>query len=175
MHIQASRRLAGVYTLNFLRHTDERGELFESFQQARVAESLGWKPPLQINLSQSAQGVIRGLHYQVEPFAQGKWVMCLQGKIFDVVLDMRPHSPSYGQWESFILQRPDQAVVIPPGCAHGFEALAPNNWVQYLVFHAEYHPEAERGIAYNDPQLAIPWHTKTPLLSPKDRQWPLFS
>lgn len=174
LHIQAATSLAGVYLADFLNHQDERGAFFEVFKQSTLAHQLNWGPPVQFNVSQSAQGVIRGLHYQEAPFAQGKWVMCLQGEIFDVVLDLRADSPTYGQWESFLLQTPYQAVLIPPGCAHGFEALAESNWVQYLVFCAEYHPEAERGVAYNDPALAIPWRTRCAQVSPKDQQWPLL-
>ena len=172
MQLEPAQRLAGVYRLHFEVHADTRGAFFEAFRVGTCAPLADWGDLLQVNMSHSEPGVIRGLHYQRAPFAQGKVVMCLQGEIRDVVLDLRPDSATYGQWEAFTLKDAREGLVVPPGCAHGFEALGASNWVQYFVFCAPYHPEAESGIAYNDPALAIPWQTAAPILSEKDQRWP---
>lgn len=172
MHIEPSSRLQGLYYIHLNQHKDARGLFLETFKQSTWEQIPEWGPVVQMNLSHSGAGVIRGLHYQAEPYAQGKLILCLAGEILDVALDMRPDSPTYGQWESVVLKGITQAVFMAPGFAHGFEALAEQNSVHYLMTESEYHPESELGVAYNDPFLNIPWQARSPLLSEKDRQWP---
>lgn len=172
MLIKPSQRLQGLYHVHFQQHVDERGFFLETFKRSAWAQIPEWGPVMQMNLSHSLPGVIRGLHYQEGRHAQGKLVICLQGRILDVALDVRPHSATYGQWESVVLEGPALAVFMAPGFAHGFEALGAQNSVHYLMTAAEYCPESERGVAYDDPGLKIPWQTQQPRLSEKDRQWP---
>lgn len=172
MQIRSSQRLQGLYYVDLQQHIDHRGFFVETFKRSASSHIPEWGPVMQMNLSVSLPGVIRGLHYQEGVHAQGKLVICLQGKVFDVAVDMRPHSVTYGEWESVILEGPATAVFMAPGFAHGFEALGEQNSVHYLMTAAEYCPEAERGIAYDDPTLNIPWYTRQPTLSDKDRQWP---
>ena len=172
MHIEPSSRLQGLYHIHLNAHSDTRGIFLETFRQSVLGQIPEWGPVVQMNLSHSLPGVIRGLHYQTAPHAQGKLVLCLAGEIVDIALDMRPGSPTFGEWESVVLTGTTQAVFMAPGFAHGFEALGADNWVHYLMTDSEYRPEAERGVAYDDPTLNIPWQTQSPCVSEKDRQWP---
>lgn len=148
---------------------DARGYFFESYNQRRFEEALG-RPVsfVQDNQSRSAKGVLRGLHYQVRQ-AQGKLVRVLTGEIFDVAVDLRRSSPSFGQWVSATLSAGNHRQLwIPEGFAHGFVVLSDNAEVLYKTTDY-WAPEHERCIAWNDPSLAIAWpRDLTPLLSAKD-------
>ena len=147
----------------FFKELYKRGD----FVRAGIKENF-----VQDNLSFSTQGVLRGLHYQILPQAQGKLVACLRGKIFDVAVDIRQGSPSFGQWVSAELSEENhQMLYIPPGFAHGFLVLSKEALVLYKCT-AEYAPELEAGIIWNDPTLAIDWPLDQPLLSPKDAALP---
>jgi dTDP-4-dehydrorhamnose 3,5-epimerase len=129
---------------------------------------------VQCNESFSARkGTLRGLHYQAAPHGEVKLVRCVRGAIFDVLVDLRPDSSTYTRWFGAELTAANRRLLyIPEGCAHGYLTLEDQSEVEYPVSCA-YHPDAERGIRWNDPRFAIAWPDVEPLtLSPKDRQWP---
>ena len=149
---------------------DERGFFFESFNERVFREATGVTLPfVQDNHSKSAYGVLRGLHYQVQQ-AQGKLVRVTAGEVFDVAVDIRPDSPTYGVWVGEILSSTNKRQLwVPPGLAHGFVVLSES--AEFLYKTTDYYaPEHERCIAWNDPTLAIAWPTLriAPLLSAKD-------
>lgn len=169
--------LPGVLLLQPMVHRDARGFFMESFQQQAFEQATGCTAPLvQDNHSRSHQGVLRGLHYQVPPQAQGKLVRVLQGEIWDVAVDIRQASPTFGQWLGVHLKAENaQQLWIPPGFAHGFVVLSAYADVFYKTT-AYYAPELDRGIAWNDPDLAIQWPDVGMdfLLSDKDQKQPAF-
>ncbi|MFX3632155.1 MAG: dTDP-4-dehydrorhamnose 3,5-epimerase [Candidatus Pristimantibacillus sp.] len=155
---------------------DHRGFFMESYNPSILKMygiSIGF---IQDNHSLSVEaGVLRGLHYQLNPNAQTKLVRATAGAIYDVVVDIRHGSPTFGQWQGFILSASNKRqLLVPQGFAHGFCTLVPNCEVQYKV-DALYSPEHDRGIAWNDPALAIDWPTSTPILSDKDGKHPLLA
>jgi len=152
---------------------DARGYFMESYNK-RHFEQLGLSYDfVQDNQSFSARsGVIRGLHYQLNPKAQTKLVRVLTGAIYDVVVDIRKHSPTYGQWAAFVLTEDNnRQLLVPKGFAHGFCTLVPNTRVLYKV-DEHYSPEHDRGVLWNDPDLGIDWPVAEPILSDKDRNQP---
>lgn len=157
--------------------SDERGFFMETFRADELAALSGGRAFVQDNQSGSVQGVLRGLHYQVGEHAQGKLVRVVQGEIFDVVVDMRPHSPTFGQWTGHRLSAENrQQLWIPEGFAHGFYVLSEYAECVYKCT-GYYHPAAERSVRWDDPQLAIQWPLaagREPCLSDKDRHAPLF-
>lgn len=149
---------------------DERGFFFESFNQQAFDEAVGSKIVfVQDNHSKSAKNVLRGLHYQLPPKAQGKLVRVVQGEVFDVAVDIRKDSTTYGQWVGQILSADNKKQLwIPPGFAHGFLTLSETAEVQYKTTDY-YAPGYERCIAWDNPKIGINWPlTVTPLLSAKD-------
>lgn len=148
---------------------DERGFFYESFQAIRYKELLGIKDDfVQDNISRSSLGVLRGLHYQSQQI-QGKLVTVLAGKVFDVAVDIRLGSPTFGLWVGTILSGENRRQIwIPQGFAHGFYVLSPTADFFYKCTDY-YHPESELTINYSDPELNINWPLETPLLlSEKD-------
>ena len=137
---------------------DARGTFQETFNHRAFAQILGTETAfVQDNLSHSVRGVLRGLHYQLAPHAQGKLVCVLQGEIWDVAVDLRMTSPSFGKWVGHRLTaNAHQQLWIPPGFAHGFVVLSESADVFYKTT-AYYAPQSDRGIAWNDPDLAIQW------------------
>jgi dTDP-4-dehydrorhamnose 3,5-epimerase len=147
--------------------TDQRGYFYEGFQQKRFAE-LGIPTFVQDNISRSAKNVVRGLHYQL-PDPQGKLVGVTRGSVWDVVVDIRKSSPTFGQWFGITLSDENHTqMYVPPGFAHGFCALSEVADFYYKCTHA-YSPGNEHGIAWNDERLKITWPTQTPILSDKDK------
>ena len=149
---------------------DARGFFYESFNQRAFNQATGLDLAfVQDNHSKSAQGVLRGLHYQVNT-PQGKLVRVVAGEVFDVAVDIRPDSPTYGQWVGEILSAQNQRQLwIPPGLAHGFVVLSES--AEFLYKTTDYYaPEHERCLAWNDPTLAIKWPPMdcVPQLSAKD-------
>jgi dTDP-4-dehydrorhamnose 3,5-epimerase len=148
---------------------DERGFFFESFNQRRFEEIVGQKVNfVQDNHSRSAKNVLRGLHYQIRQ-PQGKLVRVVHGEVFDVAVDIRKSSPTFGQWVGAILSAENKHQLwIPEGFAHGFVVLT--DYAEFLYKTTDYYaPAHERCIAWNDATLAIDWHTrKAPILSGKD-------
>lgn len=157
---------------------DERGFFFESYNQRAFREATGLTVDfVQDNHSRSARGVLRGLHYQIEPRAQGKLVRVVQGAVFDVAVDIRPGSPTFGRWVGEELSADNKRQMwIPPGFAHGFLTLTESAEFLYKTTDF-YSPEHERCIAWNDPDLAIDWplQDEEPRLSDKDVRGGAFS
>lgn len=151
---------------------DERGFFFESFNHKNFQAAIG-RPVVfvQDNHSRSYQHVLRGLHYQLPPFAQAKLVRVVQGEIFDVTVDIRKSSPTFGKWVGTILSAKTNCQLwIPEGFAHGFITLSETAEVLYKTTQY-YAPQAEHCIIWNDPDLAIDWPQKSePILSSKDKQ-----
>ena len=158
-------------------YSDSRGYFYESFNEKRLCE-LGIKVRfIQDNQSESSYGVIRGLHYQLPPFAQSKLVRVLSGEILDVCLDIRENSPSFGQYEAFRLSSANKKqLFVPSGFAHGFSVLSDSATVLYKT-DAYYHPASERGIAFNDPELSIDWEIEQTkmVVSDKDLAHPVLA
>lgn len=149
---------------------DERGFFFESFNQQRFEAAVGRSAHfVQDNHSRSAKGVLRGLHYQLAPHAQGKLVRVVEGEVFDVAVDIRRDSASFGQWVGVRLSAANKRQLwVPPGFAHGFLTLSDN--AEFLYKTTDYwFKDLERAIAWNDPELNIAWPLdEEPQLSPKD-------
>lgn len=164
-------RLSGPIVLEPTMHADERGFFLETYS-ARDYAALGIDAPfLQDNHSRSGAGVLRGLHFQQEP-GQGKLVRVARGRVVDVVVDLRRSSPTFGQHEVFELDDVShRQVYVPVGFAHGFVVLSEVADVVYKVT-AYYDPTTERGIVWDDPDLAIAWPVTRPRLSPRDRELP---
>jgi dTDP-4-dehydrorhamnose 3,5-epimerase len=130
---------------------------------------------VQQNMSTSVhKGTLRGMHYQRAPYAEAKLVRCVRGAIIDIIVDLRPDSPSYLKHEAFELTESNyRELYVPRGFAHGFQTLTDNVEVTYLV-SAMYTPSAERGLRYNDPKLGIEWPLEVTTISDKDKAWPLI-
>lgn len=152
---------------------DARGFFYESFSQQVFNAATGLDVQfVQDNHSRSAKGVLRGLHYQLPPFAQGKLVRCVRGAVFDVAVDIRKSSPSFGQWFGVELTEDNHRQLwIPPGMAHGFVTLTDSADFLYKTT-GYYAPAYDRGIAWNDPAIGIAWPEQglTLQLSPKDQE-----
>lgn len=156
---------------------DERGFFFESFQEERYRATLGLKSDehfIQDNLSSSKRGVLRGLHYQAPPMAQGKLVSVLSGRVLDVAVDIRFGSPTYGQHVMVELSGENHRQFwIPAGFAHGFVALEDDTLFAYKCTNV-YSKEHDRGVLWNDPALGIEWDVESPIVSEKDQKHPLL-
>ncbi len=151
---------------------DNRGFFLEFYKRSDFFKAGIKEEFVQDNHSCSVRGVLRGLHFQREPEAQGKLLRCTRGEIFDVAVDIRKDSPTFGKWISLILSEENKRMLyIPPGFAHGFQVLSDVAEILYKTTR-EYSPEHEAGIIWNDPELNIDWPIKEPLLSERDRQWP---
>lgn len=164
---------------------DERGYFFESWNQRRFAEALGVAPEqappfFQDNHSRSARGVLRGLHYQLEPKPQGKLVRCVAGEIYDVAVDLRRSSPTYGQWLGARLSGTNhQQLWVPVGFAHGFLTLSETADVLYKA-SGFWSKECERSLRWDDSTIGIDWPLESlngaePLLAPKDAEAPTLA
>ncbi len=171
--------LAGLATVQLTLYQDDRGFFVERFNEARFCQ-LGEAAALPVhyvqdNHSRSAPGVLRGLHYQHEP-AQGKLVGVVRGSIWDVAVDIRPESPTFGQHYSIELSDSNGLLLwIPAGFAHGFCVLGDEAADVVYKVTAPYSPANEGGIRYDDPELAIRWPLASPQLSPRDAALPGFA
>jgi dTDP-4-dehydrorhamnose 3,5-epimerase len=162
-------RIRGLFEITPRKFKDERGYFFESFNEKTFKDAGLDLKFLQDNQSFSIPNVIRGLHFQKPPFAQGKLVRVLEGKILDVAVDLRPDSPTYKQWESIILDgERSNMIYIPEGFAHGFSVLEESS-VLYKCTNI-YNKSSEGGINWADPDLKIDWQIKNPLISEKDEE-----
>lgn len=159
--------LPGLKVLEPQVHGDARGFFLETFHQARFASAGLPTDFVQDNWSRSARHTLRGLHFQ-HPHGQGKLVWCVQGAVYDVVLDIRRRSPTFGQWFGLELSQENKKQLwVPPGFAHGFCVLSESADFVYKCT-ALYAPEAEGAVRWDDPALGISWPTRAPLISPKD-------
>jgi dTDP-4-dehydrorhamnose 3,5-epimerase len=155
---------------------DDRGLFFESFNQNKYGEFIGKEVSfVQDNISVSKKGVLRGLHFQLPPFAQGKLVSVIKGSVLDVAVDLRKSSPTYGQHHIVELSEQNKLQFwIPPGFAHGFVSLEEDTVFSYKCSHY-YSPEHEKTLLWNDRSLAIDWGINDPIVSEKDKIGEEFS
>jgi len=156
---------------------DHRGAFLNAYRSQEPAFMVSWgdRRIAQVNLSRTeAVGTIRGLHLQADPHSEAKLVRCIKGRVFDVAVDLRRDSSTYGQWQGLELS-PElgNALLIPEGCAHGFQVLEPGGELLYLHSGA-WVPEAETGVRWDDPQLAIAWPLPVTDLSDRDRSLPFL-
>lgn len=168
-------KLAGTFEITPKKHGDARGYFMETYSRKIFAEyglQIDW---MQENQSLSVKkNTIRGLHFQAPPFAQAKFVRIARGEILDVFVDLRKGSPTCGCWDSIKLSEDNcRAVYIPRGFAHGFRTLTENVVVQYKIDNF-YSRESERGIRWNDPEIAVNWQAVNPILSAKDAELPFY-
>jgi dTDP-4-dehydrorhamnose 3,5-epimerase len=170
--------LPGLLEIRTARHADDRGFFSEVWNQAEWAAAGIAATFVQDNHSRSARaGVLRGLHYQLAPFAQDKLVRVTRGSVFDVAVDVRRSSPTFGRWASLVLSADDwNQLFVPRGYAHGFVTLEPGSEVLYKV-SAPYSPEHERSVRFDDPAIGIAWPDvgEAFQLSDKDRSAPLLA
>jgi dTDP-4-dehydrorhamnose 3,5-epimerase len=165
-------RIDGALLLRPSPHVDDRGFFCRTFD-AEVLRAAGLDPAafIQHSLSRSVRGVVRGMHVR-RGDGEAKLVRCSSGAIFDVVVDLRPASPTYGNWESFELRDDEQATLyVPACCAHGFQALTNIADVSYMIDRA-HDPSEDISIAFDDPHLAIPWPLPVTIMSSRDRLAP---
>ena len=153
-------------------YSDERGYFLESFKESEFSANKINAKFVQDNVSFSTKGVLRGLHYQQKPKEQAKLVSVISGEIFDIAVDIRKDSKTYGKWVSQILSEKNHKMLyIPEGFAHGFCTLSNTANVLYKVTN-EYSPENEQGIIWNDPNVSISWPIKNLIVSEKDKKLP---
>lgn len=168
-----SLSIEGLYVIEPVVFADDRGCFFESYSQALYKKNGIEVSFVQDNIAVSQEGVIRALHYQSTP-GQAKLVSCLQGKIWDVAVDIRPNSPTFGKWVGLELDdQKHQQLFIPVGFAHGYCVLSKTAKVQYKV-SSPYNPQTECSIRWNDPELQIKWPIESPVLSIRDQRSPFF-
>jgi len=167
-------KLDGVVLLEPQVFGDERGFFVETFSKEAWAEHGVEAEFVQHNHSRSGKGILRGLHFQTEP-GQAKLLRCARGAIFDVAVDLRRGSPTYGQWEGHVLDdERHRQLFVPVGFAHGFVVLSDVADVSYLV-SSVYDPATEAGIAWDDPEVGVEWGVAEPILSERDKTAPKLS
>lgn len=166
-------KLKGSYIIEPKRYEDERGFFCEMWRKDTY-EKLNLEPTMmQANISfTKKKGTLRGMHFQVEPHAQVKLVRCTMGGIYDVIIDLRPDSPTYCKWISVELTADNRRMLyVPVGFAHGFQTIQDNTEVSYQMFEL-YHPECEGGVRYNDPCFNIEWPLDVTVISKRDADYP---
>lgn len=167
----------GAYLLSTPFFLDDRGVFSNLFRRHDevFAHCWGDRPILQVNFSRTHNvGAVRGLHLQVNPQSEAKLVRCMRGRVWDVAVDLRTKSPTFGSWHAVELTpESSNAFLIPEGCAHGFQVLEPNSELLYL-HSGHWVPEAETGVRFDDPQLAIEWPLTPTGLSERDLALPLL-
>jgi dTDP-4-dehydrorhamnose 3,5-epimerase len=166
-------RIEGAWRVTMPVFQDSRG-FFEVFWEQEVMERTGvsFRPCNAHHSYNAGVGTIRAFHFQRPTHGQAKLVSCVSGKTWDVILDLRPESPTFRQWEAVELAAASgRAVYIPKGCAHGFATLEDNTTVAYLI-EGEYRPESAAVVRWNDPALGINWPVSEPIISDKDRDAP---
>ncbi len=169
-------RLAGAFIVDLEPRSDERGFFARAFCANEFREHAMETRVAQVNLSFSAsKGTLRGMHYQLPPAAETKFVRCVRGGIYDVIIDMRPASPTFMQHIAVELTAENRrALYIPEMFAHGFQTLSDDSEALYLVSEF-YTPGYERGLRYDDPAFKLNWPLPVSVISDKDANWPLFS
>lgn len=166
-------RLPGVFLIEPRLFPDDRGVFLETYHAQRYADERIGAPFVQDNLSFSRRGVLRGLHFQIGK-PQGKLVMAVQGEVFDVAVDIRKGSPTFGEWVGAVLSSKNYLqIYVPEGFAHGFCVMSETATVLYKCTDF-YAPAEERGLRWNDPRLAIEWPVEKPVLSDKDLLYPIL-
>ena len=165
--------IPGVILIKPKVFVDERGFFMETYKKEDFEEKAGIKGEfIQDNHSKSEYGVLRGLHFQREPYAQAKIVRCIRGEIYDVAVDLRKDEPTFGNYVGVNLSEDKRyQLYIPGGCAHGFLVLSEVAEVIYKVDNV-YAPDHEGGLIWNDPDVNVKWPNDNPILSEKDKRWP---
>jgi len=169
-------KLKGVFTIEPELQEDERGFFARTFDQKEF-EARGLNPRVvQCNISfNKKKGTLRGMHYQIAPYQEAKLVSCTKGAIYDVIIDLRKASPTLKQWVAVKLTAENRRMLyIPEGFAHGFQTLEDNTEVFYQISEF-YHPEASRGVRWNDPAFRIVWPSDITVVSDRDREYPDFA
>ncbi len=170
-----STGIPGVFSIKAVSSRDSRGQFSRLFCDKELQSVLHGRYIRQINRSiTSKAGAIRGMHYQMPPYAEMKIIQCLQGSVFDVAVDLRENSSTYLKWIAFQLDSESiNGLIIPEGCAHGFQALREDSELVY--FHtAPYTPKSEGGVRYDDPLLSIKWPLPCVDVSARDLSHPLI-
>lgn len=168
--------IQGAFLIEIQSHADERGFFARAFCQAEFHENGLTNDFVQANISYNPiRGTLRGIHYQNAPHSEAKLVRCTQGALFDVIVDLRQDSRTYGKWFGVDLTSQNHsALYIPEGCGHGFETLEDFTEAFYMV-SSSYQPKSEGGVRWDDPAIGIQWPISPPkLISPKDSCWPLL-
>jgi len=168
--------LEGAFIIEIEKLEDARGFFARAWCQKEF-EAHGLNPRfVQANISYSKmRGTLRGMHYQEAPYAEAKLVRCIRGAIYDVIIDLRQGSPSYGRWMGLQLTANSYRMLyVPEGFAHGFQTLEDDTEVFYQVSQF-YSPQYERGVRYDDPSFAIKWPLEVRVISEKDKSWPDFA
>ena len=166
--------ITDVILVEAISFPDERGFFLESFKESSFIDNGINTKFVQDNFSRSIKGVLRGLHFQKNPKAQAKLVTVLRGEVFNVAVDLRKDSPSYGKWVSEILSEQNHKLLyIPEGFAHGYCVLSDEADIFYKV-NQEYSPENDGGFIWNDPEINIKWPIDKPIISEKDLKLPSF-
>lgn len=167
--------LPGVMRIELEKRSDERGYFARSWCRREFEEEGLNADIVQMNFGFSPRaGTLRGVHWQDPPHAEVKIVRCLRGALYDVIVDIRPDSPTRGQWEAFELTAENGAAIyVPEGFAHGYQTLAGDTELAYMTTH-EYAPVSARGVRYDDPALQIEWPLPISVISEQDRNWPDF-
>jgi len=167
--------LADAVLIDLDKRTDERGYFARTFCEEEFARAGLETRYVQANTSANPRaGTLRGLHYQIPPHAEVKVVRCTQGAVFDVIVDLRPQSPSFRRWQGFELDAASgRTLYVPKGFAHGYQTLVDDSEVSYLVSYP-YTPGAEAGIPHDDPVFGIDWPIGVSAISEKDAGWPPY-
>ena len=167
--------LPGAYLIRLTPHSDARGQFARAWCRDEFTKHGLADDFVQGNVSiNPKQGTMRGLHYQEPPHGEVKIVRCVRGAIYDVIVDVRPDSPTFGKWQGFeLVPTGMQALYVPAGFAHGFVTMVDDTEVNYLVSEF-YTPHAGRGLRYDDPSLGISWPVPVTCISVQDRTWPLM-
>ncbi len=167
--------IPGAFVVEGDPRRDGRGSFARAFCAREFAERGLDVRVSQCSVSRTAQkATIRGMHYQRPPHEEAKLVRCLAGKVWDVILDLREGSPAFGRWEGIMLSEDaDRAMYIPPGVAHGFQTMT-EDVVLYYQMSAPHALEASAGVRWDDPYFGISWPIPNPVLSPRDRELPLY-
>jgi len=168
--------LQDAYLIEIQKREDDRGYFARTMCRTEFAEHGLATDFVQTNHSYNRRrGTLRGMHFQRSPHAEAKLVRCVRGAIYDVIVDLRPQSPTYLQWQGFELTPENgHLLYVPEGFAHGFQTLVDDTDVTYQVSHS-YTPTAEGGVRYNDPAFGIVWPEEVTVVSPKDASWPDFN
>lgn len=169
-------QIPGVIVIDPAPHADDRGHFFRAWCSREFADHGIDFVPLQANMGFSLRkGTVRGMHFQVSPALEVKLVRCTRGAIYDVAADLRPGSPSYGQWHGEVLSADNgRMLLVPEHCAHGYQTLEDNTEMHYMTSQF-YAPDAARGARFDDPRLNISWPVELSTISQQDCGWPLLA
>ena len=168
--------LNGAYIIELEPILDERGFFARTFCEKEFRQKGLISHFIQCNIAWSkTAGILRGMHYQIAPHAEVKVVRCTRGAIYDVIIDLRPNSPTYCKWAAVELTpRCNKMLYVPEGFAHGYQTMEPDTEVSYWMSNF-YHPASQHGIRWDDPSFDIDWPISNPILSEKDRSYPVFT